>query len=131
MIARRKLVVDASAAVNALLGDRAVLAELHGGDLMAPTLIDTEVLSAFARLERQGAISADACDAAIANWQDLACARIATGALNEEVWRLRHRVRIADAHYVVLALAMDATLLTSDKRLAGADIPGLRLVLAG
>ncbi|HIZ37539.1 MAG TPA: hypothetical protein H9815_17315 [Candidatus Ruania gallistercoris] len=55
-----RIVLDASAGVNAVLagyrGAR-VLDAMSGGEVWAPSLVDSEVLSALARLERAAAIT--------------------------------------------------------------------------
>lgn len=126
-----RLVLDASAAVNALipseLRDR-TRSQLAEADLCAPTLIDTEVLSALARLERASAISPSEADHAIAAWLRLPLTRFPVEGLLGEIWGLRHRVRIRDAHYVALSRVLGAPLLTADARLARADVPGLSVL---
>ncbi|MBD8059490.1 type II toxin-antitoxin system VapC family toxin [Cellulomonas sp. JH27-2] len=126
------LVLDASTAVHALLATplRApTRAHLRGHDLVAPSLIDTEVLSALARLERAGQITADEAGAAVAAWRDLPCERVPSSALIEQVWSLRHAIRVADAHYVAVAQAYGVPLLTADARLARARIGGVSVLL--
>ncbi|WP_163542736.1 type II toxin-antitoxin system VapC family toxin [Occultella kanbiaonis] len=128
-----RLVLDASAAVNALVpGPRrdGVLDRLGGAELWAPGLIDTEVISALARLERTAQITPDGAENALAAWSLLRCERVATTALIAEIWGLRHGIRVADAHYVALARRIDAALLTTDARLGRADLPGVTVLLA-
>lgn len=127
-----RLVVDASAAVDVLVpGLRRASARRHlrGSDLIAPHLVDTEVLSALARLEHAAAVTTAEANAAIADWRRLPCERVSVEPLIEQVWRLRAAIRVADAHYVGLALATSSTLLTSDARLARAGVPGLAVLL--
>ena len=115
--------MDASAAVNALVPGElqdATLGHLGEHDLFVPELIDTEVLSALARLERAGVIGADEAGHAVASWQRLPCTRVSTAPLVPEIWAARQSLRISDAHYVVLSTALGATLLTADRRLARA-----------
>ena len=50
--------------------------------------------------------------------------RVAHGPLLERCWELRNNLTVYDAAYVALAEMTGATLLTSDRRLAGA--PGVR-----
>lgn len=59
--------------------------------------------------------------------RDLSCLpmrRHAHGFLLPRAWELRDNLTVYDAVYVALAEALDATLLTSDARLAAA--PGVR-----
>lgn len=92
-------------------------------------LIDTEVLSALARLERTGSISVVEADQAVHAWRHLPLTRIQAGELLGEIWALRHGVRISDANYVVLARALASPLLTADVRLARAPLPGVSVLL--
>ncbi|WP_029251817.1 type II toxin-antitoxin system VapC family toxin [Paraoerskovia marina] len=127
----RRAVVDASVAVDALLPSphqAGALAHLTETDPLAPALIDTEVLSAVARLERAGVLHGSQADAAVAAWTDAPVERVPTEQLTGRIWALRHAVRVADAHYVALALALDVPLLTSDGRLARAPVPGLAVL---
>lgn len=130
-----RLVLDASAAVDALLPtarhdavlDR--LARFEAAELVAPSLVDTEVLSALARLERAGTITTEAADRAVARWSRLPCERVDPSVLVPDVWALRNALRVSDAHYVALALRLDATLLTTDARLSRAPVRGLSVLL--
>ncbi|MCL2423580.1 MAG: type II toxin-antitoxin system VapC family toxin [Micrococcales bacterium] len=113
--------LDASVAVHALVPgtlQTTARARLAGTEPVAPTLIDTEVLSALARLERADKLEAPTADAAVAAWSTFPCERVGDTRLLPHVWALRHRLRIADAHYVALAQALDLPLLTADRRLA-------------
>lgn len=126
-----RLVLDASAAVNALipseLRDR-TRERFVGADLCAPTLIDTEVLSTLARLQRAGSLSTSEADRALLAWQRLPLTRLPINELLGEVWALRHAVRINDAHYVVAARVLAAPLLTADLRLARTSVPALSVL---
>ncbi len=127
-----RLVLDASAAVNALIPGllrEATWRHLAGAELVAPALVDTEVLSALARLERGGALTADEADDAVDSWLRLPLDRIPGDVVAREVWSLRRSVRIADAHYVALARLLEAPLLTADARLARAPLAGVTLVV--
>lgn len=126
------LVLDASAAVHALVPShlrQVVHDRLRSTDILAPTLIDTEVLSALARLERGEQLSVREADAALAAWREFPCTRLASLPLLPEIWSRRHSLRIADAHYVALAAALDVPLLTADARLARASIDGVAILL--
>lgn len=129
-----RLVLDASAAVNALVPSElraATRRQLEGADVCAPTLIDTDVLSALALLERGGAISSIEADHAVAAWQRFPVTRFPGDAMLGEIWSLRHSVRISDAHYVALARALAAPLLTADRRLTRAPVRDLSVLVVG
>lgn len=127
-----RVVLDASVAVNLVVAGPAQLssrASISGRELVAPALVDTEVLSALARLERAGVLEAPSAQLALQRWLDLPCERLETVGLVSHIWALRSRIRIADAHYVALARALDAPLLTADRRLAAAVPAGVGLVI--
>jgi predicted nucleic acid-binding protein len=113
-------VIDASVVIDLLMrGPRgeAALEAVADHDLSAPTLIDAEVLSALARIERAGAASAEQTTAAVRLFERLALRRHPVERPADGTWPLRDRVRVTDAFYVALSRQLDLTLLTSDQRL--------------
>ncbi|MBD7918463.1 type II toxin-antitoxin system VapC family toxin [Cellulomonas sp. Sa3CUA2] len=127
-----KVVLDASVAVHVVVGGPLAAAarrRLSGTAPVAPALIDTEVMSALARLERARQLTTAQADDALDAWSGFPCERLDTSGLVAHVWALRGRVRIADAAYVALAIALDAPLLTADRRLIGAHVPGVSILL--
>jgi len=125
-------VLDASTAVNALIPGalrvRAIDA-VSAQELIAPALIDSEVASALARLERAGQLTAAQAEAALDVWSALDVERVELPRLLSQAWSLRDRVRLTDGLYVALARTLECPLLTSDARLARAGIPGLDIRL--
>lgn len=121
------LVCDASAlvAVLATVGASGswVARRLVAADLLAPHLALFETTSALRRLERTGDLSADAAAQAHADLVELDLVLWPYEAVARQVWALRHQVSVYDAAYVAVAAEADATLVTLDRRLAGA--PGL------
>lgn len=120
------IVVDASALLEVLLqtgAAAAVEARLFGGDtLHAPHLLDLEVTQVLRRYERAGELSSRRAREAL---EDLAAFRIERyphQLFLERVWSLRTNATAYDACYLALAEALDAPLLTMDRRLAG--VPG-------
>ena len=118
------LVVDASAMVDLLLRSpvsEALLDLLRGSSaLAAPGHLDAEVLSAVARLQRQGDITADDANVAIDELVGAPVTRVALAGLVGPAWELRHAVAVPDAFYVALAMRFEAPLVTTDARLARA-----------
>ena len=125
------LVLDASAAVELALwterGRR--VADRLGDDLFAPELLDVEALAALARLVRSGDVRAEDADTAVAALLRLPLTRVSHLALAAGAWRLRDRVRLADAFYASCAALLSAPLLTCDGRLARAPLPGVSVLL--
>lgn len=121
------LVVDAGAVIDLLLRRPAAAAisralEVDVDDLHAPALLDLEVLSALRRLTLAGELGAERAGAAVDDLDALPILRHGHVALLPRVWQLRENVTPYDAAYVALTegLGDDATLLTLDRRLAGA-----------
>jgi predicted nucleic acid-binding protein len=119
------IVGDASALVDVLMrvgGADAIEARLlnSGLTLHVPHLIDAEVAHAIRRHAATGAIDAERGRDLLADFADLPLWRHAHDWLLPRVWELRHNLTAYDAIYVALAEALDAPLLTRDRRLAGA-----------
>jgi len=96
-------------------------------DLGAPHLIDAEVQAVIQRQHRTGGLDLTAATQAVDDLRTWPAERWPHRPLLERAWELRDNVRSYDALYVALAEAMNATLLTLDKRLAKA--PGVRCVV--
>jgi predicted nucleic acid-binding protein len=118
------IVVDASAAVSALLHAGPARAALGVETLAAPHLVDTEVTSALRRRVLGGVMSASAGWTALDTWRRMGLTRYPGGAFLSRVWDLRDTLSAYDATYVALAEALDCTLFTADGRLGRA--PGIR-----
>ncbi len=121
------LVVDASVLAVALGddgpdGDQA-RARLRGERLAAPELVDVEVASVLRRQTGVGAIDARRATLALADLAAVPVLRAAHRPLLARCWELRDNLTIYDAAYVALAEAMQATLLTGDRRMASAAGP--------
>jgi predicted nucleic acid-binding protein len=118
-------VVDASVVVTALAddgqdGDR-VRRRLRGERLVAPHVIDLEVVSAWRRLAAAGRLDERRAGLALADLLALRLERVAHGPLVGRCWELGTHLTIYDAAYVALAEALESTLLTADRRLAEAS----------
>ncbi len=118
------IVVDASAAVAALLNAGPARAALSDETLHAPHLIDSEVAQALRRLVLRESLGADDGWAALDAWRRLGVVRSPVSGLLDRVWELRENVSAYDASYLALAETLGCTLLTADARLGRA--PGLR-----
>lgn len=121
------IVLDASAVVELLLdtaaGRRvAVLIEDPALSIHAPHLIDLETISVLRRFARDGVIDDEEAASAIGDLMALDLQRHSHEALLERAWALRKSISAYDAMYVALAEALEATLVTCDKRLARAGV---------
>jgi predicted nucleic acid-binding protein len=119
------IVVDASAMIEALLrtpAAAAVDARLFepGETLHAPHLLDVEVAQVVRRYVANGDIDARRGREALDDLADLRLRRYPHDWLLPRIWELRHNLTVYDAAYVALAEALDAPLLTCDRRLAAA-----------
>ena len=123
------IVVDASAMLETLLRTAAAARVEDrlfdpGETLHAPHLLDVEVAQVLRRYARTGEIDAERCGAALADLADFPVTRYPHDFLLPRVWELRDNVTAYDAVYVALAEALEAPLLTRDRRLVVA--PGHR-----
>jgi predicted nucleic acid-binding protein len=119
------IVVDASALLETLLrtpAAEAVDARLFGAGqtLHAPHLLDVEVAQVVRRYAAAGEIDGERGRAALADLADFPLRRYPHDFLLPRVWELRGNLTAYDAVYVALAEALDAPLLTRDRRLAAA-----------
>lgn len=118
------IVVDASAALAALLNDGPARHTLTGEQLHAPHQIDPEVASGLRRRVAARQLDGAAGWAALDTWRRLGITRYSAVGLLDRVWELRDNVSAYDATYVALAELLGCPLLTADGRLGRA--PGVR-----
>jgi predicted nucleic acid-binding protein len=121
------LVIDASVLAVALLDDGPdgdlLRRRLRGEQLAAPALIDLEVTSMWRGLARGGHLDPRRVGLALDDLRDLPIQRIEHTPFLARCWELRDNLTIHDAAYVALAEALQAPLLTSDRRLSRSDGP--------
>lgn len=118
------IVVDASVLAPALADDgedgHQARNRLRGEQLAAPELIDLEVLSILRRAARAKRVDERRSGQALDDLAALPLQRVSHLPLLGRVWQLRDNLSSYDASYVALAEALDAVLLTADRRLAKA-----------
>ena len=123
-----QITIDASALVELLLqtpaGDK-IRRLVAGAQLMAPDVINPEVMQSLRKLERGGKLSEDRAAKAIARLAQSALTRVPTAGLIMDAWSLRANVSAYDACYVALARALDCPLLTTDAPLRRAPSLGV------
>ena len=117
------IVLDASAAVLALLNDGDARRRLASEIVAVPHLIDVEVAHALRGQVRRGDVGPTEAQSALARWARLGMRRFALVALLPRIWELRENVSAYDATYVALAEATGCELVTGDGRLARATGP--------
>jgi predicted nucleic acid-binding protein len=123
-----RYVVDASAAAEYILRTSLGLkvAELiEGGLLLAPELLDVEVLSVFRRAVLRGELTEERALRAIDDLMAWPIDRIPHRSLVWAAWQHRNNVTAYDAFYVAAARLSDASLITADGPLARAPALGI------
>jgi predicted nucleic acid-binding protein len=117
------IVLDASAAVLALLNDGDARRSLATEDVAVPHLADSEVAHALRAQVLRGRADPNDASAALGRWGRLGVRRFAAVGLLSRIWELHDNLTAHDATYVALAEALACDLLTADARLAQAPGP--------
>jgi predicted nucleic acid-binding protein len=118
------IVVDASAALSALLNDGPARHALATDQLHAPHLVDSEVAGGLRRAVAAHQIEAHAGWRALDTWRRLGLTRYGVHPLLQRMWELRDNVTAYDAGYIALAESLNCALITADAKLSHA--PGMR-----
>ena len=116
------IVVDASAAVEALIRDGEARQRLGTEQAAAPHLIDAEVMHALRWVTARGVLDDLSAHRAVRRWRGTPVRRFGMHGLVERVWALRHNITAYDACYVALAEKLGCTLVTADARLASSPV---------
>lgn len=95
--------------------------------LHAPHLLDVEIAQTLRRLVQLRQITASRAEQALEDHADLLIDRYAHQELLMRIWELRNSVTAYDAAYIALAEALNAPLLTCDRKLAKAHGHGAKL----
>ena len=119
------IVVDASAVLEVLLNTPAggpVARRLfrQGETLHAPHVIDLEIAQVLRRYARAREIDPGRGRQAIADLADFSITRYPHDLFLPRIWELRNSMTAYDAAYIALAEALEAPLITLDRRLARA-----------
>lgn len=115
------IVVDASAALAALLNDGQARQLVGSERLHAPHLIDSEIASGLRRQVQRNQLSAADAWNALRTWRRLAVTRYPSYGLFERMWEIRENLSAYDATYVALAASLDCPLVTAGARLGHAS----------
>jgi predicted nucleic acid-binding protein len=122
------LVVDASVAIEFLLRTelgRHIASLLDAEELVAPELLDVEVVAVLRRLVLARRVAERRAREALGDLHGWDVARVPHRLLLAEAWRLRDQVSAYDAMYVATARLVDGALLTADGPLARAPALGV------
>ncbi len=125
-----RYVVDASIAVEVLLQSelgRRATALISTATLIAPELIDAEVLAVLRRAVLGGRLDVTRASEAVADLADWDLARVPHRDLLGEAWALRDNATAYDALYLAAARLHDATLLTADGPLSRVPVAGFAI----
>jgi predicted nucleic acid-binding protein len=126
------VVIDASALFELVVRSElapAVAQAVGATDMVAPDVVNPEVLSILRRVERRGTLTARRAVQAVDDLMDAPVRRFSTLPLLAEAWTLRADVTAADACYVVLARVLRCPLVTADRRLSRSPGLGVPLVM--
>jgi predicted nucleic acid-binding protein len=119
------IVVDASVLAVALGDDgtdgQHARQRLADETLVAPELVDLEVVSVWRRHVAAKLMPAPRAAAAVADLAELPLRRSSHQPLLHRIWQLRHVVTPYDAAYIALAEALEVVLVTADARLSRAS----------
>ena len=121
-------VVDASVAVEYLLrtplGEK-LAPQLENETLVAPELLDVEVLAVLRRAVRRGELSSERAHDALEDLQAWQIERLSHRRLWSTAWSYRANVSGYDSFYVAAAVLYDVPLLTADGPLSRAPRLGI------
>ena len=126
-----QIVIDASALIE-LLTHTSLASKIDqaigGAELIAPDVLNPEVLEGLRGLERGGRLTSKRASLAAEQLVESKIERIPTTEFLLKIWSMRANVSAYDACYVALAHAFGCPLLTTDKRLTRAPTLGVRMI---
>jgi predicted nucleic acid-binding protein len=121
------IVIDASALIDAFIGDLAIRRIMAEHDLHVPVTVDAEVLHGIRRASLRGVIGDIEAESVVAFLRDTPLVRHAVESFVPRMWSLRRNITAYDASYVALAESLDLPLITRDARLARSSGHGARI----
>ncbi|HUO83771.1 MAG TPA: type II toxin-antitoxin system VapC family toxin [Thermoanaerobaculia bacterium] len=113
--------MDASAVIDLLLRSGAweqVSRRFAPGSIHAPELLDLEVLQVLRRYRLNETLSLSRAREAVMDLAGLPIQRYSHEPFRERIWALHENLTAYDACYVALAEALEAPLVTCDRRLS-------------
>lgn len=124
-------VIDASALVEVVLKTdlgEIIASTIRDCNLIAPELIDAEVLSTLRRGVLAKTVPESDATAAVQRLIDAPITRHSHAALVEEAWRYRQNVSAYDAFYLAVARRNQLPLITVDARLSRAPVTDVAIL---
>ena len=119
------MVVDASALFTVIddAGPRgdAIARAIDSRSIVVPSVAEYEVTNVIRRYQAARKFSAERADRLFRRFRRIPISIIEFTALAPRMWELRDHVRTYDAAYVAAAEALDVELITTDRKLAGAQ----------
>ncbi len=128
---RSQIAIDASALVELLLQTtlgRQIAGLIGGSQMIAPDIVNAEVVQSLRGLERGGKLASERAAKAVERLADSPVRRVPTTGLIADTWSLRANLSAYDACYVALARALDCPLLSTDTPLRRAPLHGVRFL---
>jgi predicted nucleic acid-binding protein len=122
------VVIDASALFELVVKSElapAVVQAVGATDMVAPDVVNPDVLSILRRGERRGMLTAQRAVQAVDDLMDAPVRRFSTLPLLAEAWTLPANVTAADALHLVLARTLRCPLVTADRKLSRAPNLGV------
>ncbi len=127
------IVIDASVMLHILLDaslEQNVLGKTQeAGDLIAPHILDVEVLHAIRRHLMLKRIDSQRAETAVTDFQSFTIDRQPVHSMNWRIWELRNNLTPYDAAYISLAELFEIPLFTRDTKIAGAAGHRAKIVL--
>ncbi len=118
------IVVDASIIIHILLDAQTkpeIIDTLESADgLMAPHLVDLEVLNSIRKQLNLKKITLQDAETALSDFESMTIDRRSTHMFSKRIWELRNNLTPYDASYVVLAEMTGLQFITRDARIANA-----------
>ncbi len=127
------IVVDASIIVHLVI-DAAIdpnIVEIvrRSEKLVAPHLIDLEVLNILRKKRLQNKTSTQRLQLAFEDFNSIPIDRLGTSHLNTRIWELCHNLTPYDASYIALAESLNISLLSRDAKMAGAPLHRAKIII--
>jgi predicted nucleic acid-binding protein len=127
------IVVDASLIFHLIVdgpkASEAIEALEKQGTMVAPQLIDLEILNALRKQRMANRVSRERIEQALGDFNAIAIERYPTHHLNTRIWELCDNLTPYDACYVALAESLEIPLYSLDRRMANAPRHNAQIII--